>query len=134
MELAVRGRFRYPDIEEETGKSPRETMEEAECQTCKERKYQDGSNDPGVSFKTPTKMCIRDRVQPVGKRVKPAHIDALDWDARLFRQSDNTRDRLAARRDIVTDVNAFHFTRTLEQLNDRVAAKHKPFLQIALRV
>jgi hypothetical protein len=24
-----------------------------ECQTCKSRKYQDGSNDPGVSFKTP---------------------------------------------------------------------------------
>lgn len=24
-----------------------------ECQTCKERKYQDGSNDPGVSFKAP---------------------------------------------------------------------------------
>ena len=24
-----------------------------ECQTCKNRKYQDGSNDPGVSFKTP---------------------------------------------------------------------------------
>lgn len=56
MELAVRGRFRYPDIEEETGKSPRETMEEAECQTCKERKYQDGSNDPGVSFKTPASI------------------------------------------------------------------------------
>lgn len=29
------------------------TMEETECKTCKERKYQDGSNDPGVSFKTP---------------------------------------------------------------------------------
>ena len=56
VELAVRGRFRYPDIEEETGKSPRETMEEAECQTCKERKYQDGSNDPGVSFKTPASI------------------------------------------------------------------------------
>lgn len=27
-----------------------------ECQTCKERKYQDGSNDPGVSFKTPGKI------------------------------------------------------------------------------
>ena len=27
-----------------------------ECQTCKNRKYQDGSNDPGVSFKTPTKL------------------------------------------------------------------------------
>lgn len=26
----------------------------AECQTCKNRKYVDGSNDPGVSFKTPT--------------------------------------------------------------------------------
>lgn len=24
-----------------------------ECQTCKSRKYVDGSNDPGVSFKTP---------------------------------------------------------------------------------
>ena len=37
---------------EET-KSARETMEEEECQTCEERKYQDGSDDPGVSFKTP---------------------------------------------------------------------------------
>lgn len=26
------------------------------CQTCDQRKYQDGSNDPGVSFKTPTKI------------------------------------------------------------------------------
>lgn len=32
-------------------------MEEGECQTCKERKYQDGSNDPGVSFKTPTNIA-----------------------------------------------------------------------------
>lgn len=28
--------------------------EDAECKTCKERKYQDGSDDPGVSFKMPT--------------------------------------------------------------------------------
>lgn len=27
-----------------------------ECQTCKNRKYQDGSDDPGVSFKTPTNI------------------------------------------------------------------------------
>ena len=27
-----------------------------ECQTCKNRKYQDGSDDSGVSFKTPTKV------------------------------------------------------------------------------
>lgn len=32
--------------------SAQEVAEEAECQTCKERKYQDGSDDPGVSFKT----------------------------------------------------------------------------------
>ena len=30
--------------------------DKGECQTCKNRKYQDGSNDPGVSFKSPTKM------------------------------------------------------------------------------
>ena len=38
-------------------KSPQEVMEEGECQTCKERKYQDGSDDPGVSFKTPTNVA-----------------------------------------------------------------------------
>ena len=38
-------------------KSAREVMEEGECQTCKERKYQDGSDDPGVSFKTPTNVA-----------------------------------------------------------------------------
>lgn len=26
------------------------------CRTCASRKYQDGSNDPGVSFKSPTKI------------------------------------------------------------------------------
>ena len=41
----------------EGAKSPREVMEEGECQTCKERKYQDGSDDPGVSFKTPTSVA-----------------------------------------------------------------------------
>ncbi len=38
----------------EDGKSAQEVMEEGECQTCKNRKYVDGSDDPGVSFKTPT--------------------------------------------------------------------------------
>lgn len=31
-------------------------MDTYECQTCKNRKYQDGSNDPNVSFKSPTKL------------------------------------------------------------------------------
>lgn len=30
--------------------------EEGKCETCEQRKYQDGSDDPGVSFKTPTRM------------------------------------------------------------------------------
>ena len=41
----------------ENTKSAQEVMEEGECQTCKERKYQDGSDDPGVSFKTPTSVA-----------------------------------------------------------------------------
>lgn len=62
VELAVRDRIQYLSPEElnaevEKAKSPQEVMEEGECQTCKERKYQDGSNDPGVSFKTPTNVA-----------------------------------------------------------------------------
>lgn len=62
VEMAVRARIQYLSPEElkaevEKSKSAREVMEEGECQTCKERKYQDGSNDPGVSFKTPTNVA-----------------------------------------------------------------------------
>ncbi|MCH5204840.1 MAG: hypothetical protein J1F03_08815 [Oscillospiraceae bacterium] len=34
----------------------REEEQNGECQTCKTRKYQDGSDDPGVSFKTATSV------------------------------------------------------------------------------
>ncbi|MCM1577951.1 MAG: hypothetical protein NC078_04030 [Ruminococcus sp.] len=34
----------------------RDEEENGECQTCKNRKYQDGSDDPGVSFKSATKI------------------------------------------------------------------------------
>ena len=62
VEMAVRGRIQYLSEEElnaevEQSKSAQEIMKESECQTCKERKYQDGSNDPGVSFKTPTNVA-----------------------------------------------------------------------------
>lgn len=62
VEMAVRGRIQYLTPEEvdqqvEQSKSAQEVMEEGQCQTCKERKYQDGSNDPGVSFKTPTNIA-----------------------------------------------------------------------------
>ena len=64
--MAVRSRIRYLNGEEEDdplkaegkeNKSPQEVMEDAECQTCKNRKYQDGSDDPGVSFKTATNIA-----------------------------------------------------------------------------
>ncbi len=74
VEMAVRMRIKYmgddpagqksalgadqlKDPALENTKSPQEVMEEGECQTCKERKYQDGSDDPGVSFKTPTSVA-----------------------------------------------------------------------------
>ena len=37
--------------------SAQEALEEGECQTCEERKYQDGSDDMGVSFQTPTRIA-----------------------------------------------------------------------------
>ena len=58
--MAARLRIQYPGAQsaaaQETSeiKSAQEVMEEAECQTCSERKYKDGSDDPGVSFKTAT--------------------------------------------------------------------------------
>ena len=64
VEMAVRMRIRYAgDGPAGQGaaaceaKSAQEVMEEGECQTCKERTYQDGSDDPGVSFKTPTNIA-----------------------------------------------------------------------------
>ena len=36
--------------------SAQEALEEGECQTCESRKYQDGSDDMGVSFQTPTNI------------------------------------------------------------------------------
>ena len=71
VEMAVRMRIKYmgddpagqksalgadqlKDPALENTKSPQEVMEEGECQTCKERKYQDGSDDSSVSYQTPT--------------------------------------------------------------------------------
>lgn len=71
-ELAVRMRIQYEDpaqqptqaagkpIEDEPAvgaESAQKAAEEGQCQTCKERKYQDGSNDPGVSFKVPSRIA-----------------------------------------------------------------------------
>lgn len=43
---------------DETGglNGAQEAAEEGRCETCEQRKYQDGSDDAGVSFKTPTRI------------------------------------------------------------------------------
>ncbi len=65
VEYAVKMRIQYvgdqtaEGAEEVSGKqidSVQEAAKEGECQTCEQRKYQDGSDDMGVSFQTPTKI------------------------------------------------------------------------------
>lgn len=70
-ELAVRMRIQYGnEPQAEAGKAAGEdseaaagaegvqkAFEEGECKTCEQRKYQDGSDDAGVSYKTPTHIA-----------------------------------------------------------------------------
>lgn len=73
-ELAVRMRIQYIDpvsaedsektsglLKEETEVLDNNAVEKSggseECQTCEQRKYQDGSDDMGVSFQTPTRIA-----------------------------------------------------------------------------
>lgn len=63
-EFAVRLRMQGANAEDSASaqkddalQSAQEIMEEGECQTCAERKYQDGSDDSGVSFQTPTHIA-----------------------------------------------------------------------------
>lgn len=68
-EFAVRMRIQYSDgeqkipgidMEDEAAlgvEGAQKALEEGECETCEKRKYQDGSNDAGVSFKTPTRIA-----------------------------------------------------------------------------
>ncbi len=74
VEMAVRMRIQYPEGQPLPGqeapqalKNPesqepmgaeaaQKALEEGECQTCEQRKYQDGSDDMGVSYQTPTRI------------------------------------------------------------------------------
>lgn len=66
-EMAVRMRMEYdgtvqPDsmktADGENGiEGVQKALEEGKCKTCEERKYQDGSDDPGVSYQTPTRIA-----------------------------------------------------------------------------
>ena len=66
-ELSVRMRIQYDEPalslpgeknEDAPGiESVQEAAEKGKCQTCEKRKYQDGSDDMGVSFQTPTHIA-----------------------------------------------------------------------------
>ena len=45
-----------PDRKDPAAVARQPDLDTYECQTCKNRKYQDGSKDPSVSFKTPTRL------------------------------------------------------------------------------
>ena len=78
-----------PAVEE--SKSAQEVMEEGECETCKERKYQDGSDDPGVSFKTPTHIAPEQAASAVrgheGEHVVREQAKARQEDRKVVSQS-----------------------------------------------
>lgn len=61
FELTGKAAEASPEKGNGTGKAAKSSsgkeVENGECQTCANRSYQDGSNDPGVSFKTPTKVA-----------------------------------------------------------------------------
>lgn len=47
---------RIKNLQTRLDKMKAEEEEDGECETCKNRKYQDQSDDPGVSFKTASKV------------------------------------------------------------------------------
>ena len=51
--------------------SAQEALEEGECETCESRKYQDGSDDMGVSFQTPTNIKPEQAASPPSSRTWP---------------------------------------------------------------
>lgn len=62
VEMAVRMRIQYVDDPAAKGEAAQgiegaqQAAEEGRCETCEERKYQDGSDDMGVSYQTPTRI------------------------------------------------------------------------------
>ncbi len=70
-ETAARLRIQYPGDDTEAAaqanaadgddakgaEAVQKAAEEGKCETCEQRKYQDGSDDPGVSYQTPTRIA-----------------------------------------------------------------------------
>lgn len=69
----------------------RRNFDSYECEACKNRKYQDGSNDPGVSFKTPTRLSPESVAAAVrsheNEHVSHAKTQARQEDKKIVSQS-----------------------------------------------
>lgn len=69
----------------------RRSFDTYECQTCKNRKYQDGSDDPGVSFKTPTHISPENAAYAIRshemEHVSHAQAKAQREDEKILSQS-----------------------------------------------
>ena len=81
-----------PKSGQSSQKTPgRRNFDTYECQTCKNRKYQDGSNDPGVSFKTPTAISPERAAFAIrsheAEHVAHARLKALEEDKEIVSQS-----------------------------------------------
>lgn len=80
-----------PAQRESEGASAAPRFDSYECQTCKNRKYQDGSDDPGVSFKLPTKLSPEKAASAVrsheNEHVSRAKIEAEREDKKIVSQS-----------------------------------------------
>lgn len=72
-------------------KNGRSSFDSYDCETCKNRTYQDGSNDPGVSFKTPTKLSPDKAASAVraheNEHVNREQASALREDRKVVSQS-----------------------------------------------
>lgn len=72
-------------------KNGRRSFDSYDCETCKNRTYQDGSNDPGVSFKTPTKLSPEKAASAVraheNEHVNREQASAVREDRKVVSQS-----------------------------------------------
>ncbi len=81
------------NAENESGQrvSGRRDFDSYECQTCKNRKYKDGSDDPGVSFKTPTRISPENAASAIRsheyEHVSHARAKAQREDQKILSQS-----------------------------------------------
>lgn len=81
-----------PKSGQSSQKTPgRRNFDTYECQTCKNRKYQDGSDDPGVSFKTPTHISPENAAYAIRshemEHVSHAQAKAQREDEKILSQS-----------------------------------------------